>query len=199
MHPLLLAEGITKRYRGRPVLEGASLAVGGGELVAIVGENGAGKTTLLSICAGIVARDGGRLERRGRVGYCPQVPGVVELLTVDEHIALFAAGLGLRRRDALAEARDLLAELNLHAAPRATARELSGGARQKLNLALALLGDPPLLLLDEPYEGFDRASYVSFWDHVGRWRSAGRGIVIVTHLLPDGVAVDRVLELAVPR
>ena len=167
--------------------------------MAIVGENGAGKTTLLSICAGIVPRDGGRLERHGGVGYCPQAPGLVELLTVEEHVALFAAGLGLQRRAALADARALLAELHLHAPPGATARELSGGARQKLNLALALLGDPPLLLLDEPYEGFDRDSYVSFWDHVSRWQSAGRGIVIVTHLLPEGVAVDRVLELAVPR
>jgi len=77
-------------------------------------------------------------------------------------------------------------------------RQLSGGARQKLNLALALLGSPNVLLLDEPYQGFDLGAYVSFWDHVSRWKSEGLAVVIVTHLLTDRSLVDRVVELAIP-
>ncbi len=75
------------------------------------------------------------------------------------------------------------------------AKDLSGGTRQKLNVALALLGDPPILLLDEPYQGFDRGSYVNFWDHVERWRQEGRAVLIVTHMLAELERVDRVVEL----
>jgi ABC-2 type transport system ATP-binding protein len=63
---------------------------------------------------------------------------------------------------------------------------------------LALLGDPPVLLLDEPYQGFDQGSYVSFWEHVSHWRGQGKTIIIVTHVLPDTTLVDRVVELSVP-
>src|SRR6266704_1482210 len=79
-----------------------------------------------------------------------------------------------------------------------TALELSGGARQKLNVALALLGDPPILLLDEPYQGFDRGAYINFWDHVQVWRAEGRAVVVVTHLLAELDRVDRVVELSIP-
>jgi pimeloyl-ACP methyl ester carboxylesterase len=72
-----------------------------------------------------------------------------------------------------------------------------GGTKQKLNLALALLGDPKVLLLDEPYQGFDRGTYVNFWDHVHRWREEGKAVVIATHMLAELDRVDRVVELAV--
>jgi ABC-2 type transport system ATP-binding protein len=74
-------------------------------------------------------------------------------------------------------------------------RELSGGMRQKLNLSLALLGSPRVLLLDEPYQGFDYGAYVNFWEHVETWRRGGLAIVVVTHLLAERSRVDRVVEL----
>ena len=74
-------------------------------------------------------------------------------------------------------------------------RKLSGGSRQKLNLALALLAEPELLLLDEPYTGFDQGTYVCFWEHVRSWTEAGCGVVIVTHFLNEIERVDRVHEL----
>lgn len=77
-------------------------------------------------------------------------------------------------------------------------RDLSGGTRQKLNLALALLTDPTVLLLDEPYQGFDRGTYVNFWDHCETWRRAGKSVVVVTHMLAELERVDRVIELPVP-
>jgi ABC-2 type transport system ATP-binding protein len=196
---LLRATGVRMRFGRKTVLDGCSLTVRAGEAVALVGENGAGKTTLLRICAGILAPDAGAVAISGRVGYCPQEPGVFDLLTADEHLTLFGTGLGLARESARVAGGRLLADLGFPTDERVVARELSGGARQKLNLALALLGDPALLLLDEPYQGFDRGAYVSFWDHVERWRRDGRGIVVVTHLLTDSLGVDRVVELTVHR
>jgi ABC-2 type transport system ATP-binding protein len=185
--PLLAAIGIGKRYGRRVVLNGASVEVFAGESVALVGENGCGKTTLLRICAGLIEPDRGTVHRRGRVGYCPQEPGVFDHLTVAEHLRLFGG---------VVEGARLLAELGLPVTGRTVARELSGGSRQKLNLALAVLGDPAVLLLDEPYQGFDRGSYLDFWAHVERWRDQGRGVLVVTHALPDEHRVDRLVELA---
>jgi ABC-2 type transport system ATP-binding protein len=195
---LLEASAIVKSFGDKRVLDGVSLEVSAGEAVAIVGENGAGKSTLLRICGGLVRPDNGEITVRGRVGYCPQEPGLFELLSADEHLALFAPGLGLSRDQGIREGRGLLAKLGFPVGDRAQSRYLSGGARQKLNLALALLGQTRVLLLDEPYQGFDHGAYDSFWEHVSRWRSEGLAVVIVTHLLTDLTLVDRVVELAIP-
>jgi ABC-type sugar transport system ATPase subunit/ketosteroid isomerase-like protein len=197
--PLLRASAIVKSFGRKRVLDGVSLEARAGEVVAIVGENGAGKSTLLRICAGLERADSGGVWIDGRVGYCPQEPGLFELLSADEHLALFAPALGLSREGGLVEGRRLLGELGFPVDDRAQARRLSGGARQKLNLALALLGDARVLLLDEPYQGFDHGAYVNFWEHVARWRAGGIAVVIVTHLLADTGLVDRVVELAIPR
>ncbi len=195
--PALSARSITKRYGRKVVLEDAALEVRPGEAVALVGENGAGKSTLLQICAGVLGADSGTVTASGRIGYCPQEPGVFDLLTSDEHLILFGRGLGLSRETALAGGRALLQEFDYPLAERTVARDLSGGTRQKLNLALAVLGDPRILLMDEPYQGFDRGSYVNFWDHVDRWRGQGRAVVVVTHMLAEVARVDRVVELFV--
>ncbi len=194
---LLSAAGIAKAFGRRPVLEDVSLGVGAGEAVALVGENGAGKTTLLRICAGLLSLDAGEVRVAGRVGYCPQEPGVFELLTAVEHVVLFGRGMGLRRQAALAHGGAILESFGFLSDERLPARDLSGGTKQKLNLALALIGDPKVLLLDEPYQGFDRGTYVNFWDHVDRWRQEGKAVVIATHMLAELDRVDRVVELAV--
>jgi len=193
--PLLLATGISKSFGRKPVLRETSLSVRSGEVVALVGENGAGKTTLLRIGAGLLDPSAGRVLTAGRVGYCPQEPGIFDLLTADEHLVLFGTGAGLSRAGALAWGRDLLRTFEFPVEEPTVAKDLSGGTRQKLNVALALLGDPPILLLDEPYQGFDRGSYVNFWDHVERWRQEGRAVLIVTHMLAELERVDRVVEL----
>ena len=195
--PLLAASGIRKRYGAKTVLVDVDLALHAGEAVALVGENGAGKSTLLRVCAGLLAPDAGRMRVAGRVGYCPQEPGLFDLLSADEHVVLFGAAVGLGRTTALAEGRRLLAEFGFRLGDRSGAGRLSGGNRQKLNLALALLGDPPILLLDEPYQGFDHGTYVDFWAHVQDWRAQGKAVLIVTHLLAELSRVDRVVELRV--
>lgn len=195
--PLLRATGVGKRFGHRPVLDGVDLVVNAGEVVALVGENGAGKTTLLRACAGLLRPDAGQVAVHGRVGYCPQQPGLLDLLSVDEHVVLFGRGLGLNRERALECGQRVLDRLGFPVGDPTLARDLSGGSRQKLNLALALLGDPDVLLLDEPYQGFDHGTYVDFWSFVDDWRAEARAVVIVTHMLAELTRVDRVVTLTI--
>lgn len=122
----------------------------------------------------------------------------MDLLTADEHLILFGSGLGLGRHTALRKGRSLLESIGFPVGDGTVTRDLSGGTRQKLNLALALLADPGVLLLDEPYQGFDLGSYLDFWSSVNDWRAQGRVVVIVTHLLTEATRVDRTVELRVP-
>jgi ABC-2 type transport system ATP-binding protein len=187
--------GVAKRFGRITVLDDADLRVAAGEVVALTGENGAGKSTLLRLCAGLLRPDAGRIEVRGALGYCPQTPGLFDRLTADDHLVLFGRAAGLDRRTSLERGRAVLAEFDYPLAERTVVRDLSGGTRQKLNLALALLADPEVLLLDEPYQGFDRGTYVNFWDHCQTWRAAGKAVLVVTHMLAELERVDRVVEL----
>ena len=190
------ARNITKRYGRSTVLDRVDLTVRAGEVAAIIGANGSGKTTLLRICAGLVSPDHGEVRVHGRLGYCPQDAGVVDLLTPDEHFVLVGAGRDYHRTVARDRGRAAAAALDWPSAARAgVARQLSGGTRQKLNLVLAGLGEPEVLLLDEPYQGFDRGSYVDFWKQVWRWRAEGRAVVVVTHLLNELDRADTVVDL----
>ena len=195
----LEAAGIVKRFRKRLVLDGAGLLLRRGEVTAVVGENGCGKTTLLRICAGFLVADAGGVHRRSGVGYCPQIPAVFDLLTAHEHLVLFGRAAGLDRRTALERGTAILEEFGFRADDDIVAKAMSGGTRQKLNLALALLGDPDVLLLDEPYQGFDHGTYVDFWAHVDNWRQQGKAVAVVAHMLAELWRVDHVVELARPR
>jgi ABC-2 type transport system ATP-binding protein len=191
----LLVSGVCKRYGRVKVLDRVDMSVDAGEVVALTGENGAGKTTLMRICAGLLKVDEGRVVVPNRVGYCPQNPSLFGLLTADEHLVMFGRGIGLSRRAALGRGQALLEEFDFPVGRSIVTAAMSGGTRQKLNLALALLGDPGLLLLDEPYQGFDRGTYVNFWDQCQKWRVDGKAIVVVTHMLAELHRVDRVVEL----
>ncbi len=191
----LQATGITKRYRRRVVLDNVDLTVRAGQIAAVVGANGCGKSTFLGICAGLLSPDAGQVRVAGRIGYCPQDGGVADFLRPDEHFVLVGAGAGLSRESARTRGRDSAAALGWTAADAPTARQLSGGTRQKLNLVMSTLTGPDVLLLDEPYQGFDRGTYVNFWDQLYRLRDKGKAIVVVTHLLNQLDGVDLVLDL----
>ncbi|MDP9259532.1 MAG: ABC transporter ATP-binding protein [Actinomycetota bacterium] len=197
--PALTASGIVKRYGKRVVLDGAGLILRRGEVVAVVGENGSGKSSLLRICAGLLAADAGTVERRGRVGYCPQQPALFELLTAREHLVLFGRAIGLDRASALRQGSALMAEFGFRGSDDTVVKAMSGGTRQKLNLTLALLGNPQVLLLDEPYQGFDHGTYVDFWAHVSRWRDQKVAVAVVTHMLTELWRADQVVQLTCHR
>jgi ABC-type multidrug transport system ATPase subunit len=191
----LVVSKVSKRFGRTTILDGVDLTVARGEVVALTGENGAGKSTLMRICAGLERADGGGVVVDGRIGYCPQIPGLFELLTAEDHLVMFGRGAGISRAESLERGRSILSEFDYPLHERTVTRDLSGGTRQKLNLALALLSDPTVLLLDEPYQGFDRGTYVNFWDHCARWRDQGRAVVVVTHMLAELERADRVVEL----
>jgi ABC-2 type transport system ATP-binding protein len=190
---LLEARQVRKAYRRHQVLRGVDLAVQPGQLVAVVGENGAGKSTLLKILAGTLAADGGEVRLAGTLGYCPQDPALNDNLTVAQHLRYFAAA---RRLPSLRRAEELVRTLGFEQSLSQVAGELSGGTRQKLNLTLALLHDPGVLLLDEPYQGFDWETYLRFWDLVGDLRGRGKAIVIITHLVFEQDRFDLLADLA---
>ncbi|UGQ10834.1 ATP-binding cassette domain-containing protein [Yinghuangia sp. ASG 101] len=191
----LSARGIGKRHGRRHVLRGVDLDVRAGEVAAVVGANGCGKSTFLRICAGIASPDTGHVAVDGSVGYCPQDAGTSDFLSSDEHFVLVGAGRGLSRARSRDDGRGHARSLRWAQPDPVAAGHLSGGTRQKLNVVLAALGDPDILLLDEPYQGFDRGSYLDFWERIWRWRDAGKAVVVVTHLLDRLDRVDTVLDL----
>ena len=187
--------GIWPRVRSLPVLRGADLSVRTGEIVGLVGENGSGKSTLMKILVGALAADGGVVEVAGRVGYCPQEPVLYDRLTSDEHLELFGVAYGMSGT-AIATAADTMYETLGFAGWRSTrVDQLSGGTKAKLNLAIALLADPDVLLLDEPYAGFDWDTYLRFWRLAAERRAAGRSVLVISHFVADRERFDRVIEL----
>ena len=190
---------VSARRGRRTVLSGINLTVRQGEVVAVVGANGAGKSTLLQLCAGLLRASGGHIERTPRFGYAPQLDSLAPLLTVDEHLRLFGAARSMRRRRSVSTGHRLLNRLGWTAKGGQTAGTLSGGTQQKLNVALAQLDAPDLLLLDEPYQGLDALAYEDLWALISAWRASGAGVLLVTHLLRDVDLVDRVVELPAPQ
>ena len=200
---VLTAEGVEKSYRrgmwprrGRQrVLRGADLTLKPAEVVGLVGENGSGKSTLMKILVGALAADEGTITREGRLGYCPQEPQVYGRLTCDEHFELFGHAYRMTSATERDSRAGLYAALGFGRYATTRADQLSGGTLAKLNLGLALLADPDLLLLDEPYAGFDWDTYQKFWDLVAARRAAGRSVLIISHFVVDEDRFDRIVEI----
>jgi ABC-type multidrug transport system ATPase subunit len=208
---VLVATGIAKSYRRGvwplrrkvSVLRGVNIALGRGEVVGLVGENGSGKSTLMKILVGALAVDRGEVTRTGGLGYCPQEPVVYARLTCDEHFDLFGRAYGMSSEEIGASRQAIYDALGFARYARTRTEQLSGGTLAKLNLGLALLADPDVLLLDEPYAGFDFDTYQKFWHLVTERRRAGRSVLIVSHFVVDEERFDRIVEIrdgkAVPR
>ncbi|MFB6092480.1 MAG: ABC transporter ATP-binding protein [Haloquadratum sp.] len=200
---VLRGEGIAKTYGSRlpfgrtvEVLTGASIAIRRGEIVGIVGGNGSGKSTLLKILVGALDADAGTVDVDGRVGWCPQEELLYDRLTVAETFRLFGRGYGLTDSE-IADARDRLAStLDFEEFLDYRIDRLSGGNRQKVNLSVALMHDPDVLLLDEPYTGFDWETYLAFWDLTADLKARGTAVAIISHLINEQERFDRILEIA---
>jgi ABC-2 type transport system ATP-binding protein len=193
----LRAEGLSKTYGDRRALQDVSFAAAPGELVAIIGPNGAGKTTLLQILAGALAPTAGSvsLDRR-EVGWVPQQPAIYSKLSVRENLRLFARLEKVADVDATVDR--MLDQTELRDRAGDGVGRLSGGNQQRVNVAVGLLGDPAVLLLDEPSSSLDPRQRERLWAFVSRLaRDGGTTVVYSTHNVAEAERyADRLLVLA---
>lgn len=207
---MLAIDGLFHRYAGAavPALDGVSLQATRGQVLGLLGPNGAGKTTLISHLSGALAPQRGHITVDGealaavrartptRIGVAPQELAFYPALTVQENLACFAAASGLRgarRGERIAVCLDF-AQLQAFAGVRA--EQLSGGLKRRLNLAIALLPEPELLLLDEPTVGVDPQSRAFVLDAIRALADGGTAVIYASHYMEEIEAIaDRVLIL----
>jgi ABC-2 type transport system ATP-binding protein len=201
---------LTKTYPGAsgPAVRNVDLDVVPGTISALIGPNGAGKTTLISIVMGLVERDGGTVEldgedllgRRGPelrhgIGYAPQEEAIFPTLTVEDNLRLYAELAGLRGREAQRRIEEVAEAFLVGDLLARKAGALSGGQRRRINNAIALLGRPRLVILDEPTAGVDPATRSAVLDVVRRLADDGCGVCYSTHYLPEVTALDATVTL----
>ncbi|HEX3434728.1 MAG TPA: ABC transporter ATP-binding protein [Solirubrobacteraceae bacterium] len=187
--PVLSVRSLVKQYGARTALSDVSFDVARGELVAVVGPNGAGKTTLLSIIAGAqrpsAGSVGGSAVAAGtsQVGWAPQQAALYSKLTVRENLQLFARLEGVA--DAPAAVTRMLEQTGLAERADERVQRLSGGNRQRVNVALGLLADPQMLALDEPSSALDPGQRARLWQFVGGLAARGTSVLFSTHHLGE--------------
>jgi len=192
---LLTTDKLAKEYAGRRVVNGVSVNVGAGEVVGLLGPNGAGKTTTFNMVVGIVKPDQGEVKYGGRniallpmhqrarlgIGYLTQEPSVFRKLTVEENILAILETCELTREERAVRLKYLLEELDLTPVAKSKAFQLSGGEKRRLEITRALVTNPKLLLLDEPFSGIDPIAVYEVQKIVRRLKDRGLGILITDH------------------
>jgi ABC-2 type transport system ATP-binding protein len=191
----LEVRSLTKRFGARTALNAVSFGLRPGELVGIIGPNGAGKTTLLSILAGVLRPSDGEVTRAPReLGWVPQQPALYSKLSVAENLRLFA------RLEKLADperaVQRMLEQTDLQERAGEEVGRLSGGNQQRVNIAIGLLCEPGVLLLDEPSASLDPRQRERLWDFIGALAGRGTTVVFSTHNVAEVERyADRVLVL----
>jgi ABC-2 type transport system ATP-binding protein len=187
---------LTKRYGELEALVDVSFSIAPGEIVAVLGPNGAGKTTLLSILAGVQPPSSGSVSREAReVGWAPQQTAVYSKLSVAENLELFAR---LEKvGDVPAAVARMLEQTGLQTRAGEPVGRLSGGNRQRVNVALGLIADPPVLALDEPSASLDPGQRERLWEFISALARAGTAVLFSSHDVSEAERhAGRVLVLA---
>lgn len=215
---LLSVEGLRKRYKELKAVDGISFSVHRGEVFGLLGPNGAGKTTTIKMLCGLLKADAGCVTLNGipmssdygriknMIGLCPQEIIIWELLTCLEQLKFMGMSYGLSSKAASNKAENLLQSLGLWDKRNKPARTLSGGMQRRLNIALALIHDPELIILDEPQAGLDPQSRILVRDFI-RQLAKQKTVILTTHdmdeadRLADRVAIidhGRILVIDTP-
>ncbi|MCA2013813.1 ABC transporter ATP-binding protein [Cereibacter sphaeroides] len=207
---MLAISGLTKRYAGRGgegvlALSDVDLSIARGQFISVVGPSGCGKSTLLKILSGILERTAGEIRLDGRpmsgpdprVGLVFQAPQLLPWLTVTENILVPARVQKLDLRAARARAAELIEMVGLTPFATSYPRELSGGMQQRVGICRALIHDPELLLMDEPFGALDAMTRETMNNELQRiWASSGKTVMLITHSIPEAVYLaDRVIVM----
>ena len=187
--------GVRLSYGKYRVLDGCDLSVFSRQVVGLTGENGSGKSTLVKCLLGFLRPTAGQVRCDPRVGYCPQENYLHRSYAVAEHLELIGSlSRGGEPVDA-AWLNHCVATLKLERYLSYPIRKLSGGTYQKVKLMTAIVHRPPLLVLDEPTDGFDWTMYLVFWDLIAELVGRGTGVLMISHLLHDRDRFDRIYDL----
>jgi ABC-2 type transport system ATP-binding protein len=205
MEPLIEMQHLVKKFGDQTVLQDVNLRVMPGEIVGLIGPSGAGKSTIIKTTLGMEVADGGdakvlhtQMPNRqllGRIGYMAQTDALYDSLSGRENLVFFGQMKGVNRKSLpgaiqhVAEVVDLTDDLDKRVSG------YSGGMMRRLSLAIALMGDPELLVLDEPTVGIDPALRRKIWAELDKIRDAGRGVLITTHVMDEAELVDKVALL----
>jgi len=201
--PKLRLEGLIKRYKGRPVVNGVSMAIENGAVVGLLGPNGAGKTTTFYMTVGMISPDGGNvllddeditqypmfLRARRGIGYLPQEPSVFRKLTVKQNVLAILEALSLSKSEQDRQADQLLGELGIKHLSKQRAGVLSGGERRRLEISRALATSPSFILLDEPFAGIDPLAVADIKSIIVHLKERHIGIFISDHNVRETLAV----------
>jgi lipopolysaccharide export system ATP-binding protein len=200
---LLRVEKVVKAYHGRRVVNEVDLNVSRGEIVGLLGPNGAGKTTTFYMIVGLIRPDGGHIFFEGRditksrvyqrarmgIGYLAQEPSVFRKLTVEENVMAILETLDLTATQRKARLNSLLDDLGLLKLARQKAYTLSGGERRKLEITRALVRNPAMLMLDEPFSGVDPLAVSDIQEIITGLKRRGLGLIITDHNVRETLAV----------
>ncbi len=200
---LFVAEGLTKIYKRRKVVNDIGFTVEPGEIVGLLGPNGAGKTTVFKMAMGMIRPDAGKVVfddknvtrlpmfRRARLGlgYLAQEPSIFRRLSVEKNLIAVAETLHLSRKERMDRVNEGLSALELESLRKRSAEVLSGGERRRLEIARALLCVPRLLLLDEPFAGVDPIAVADIQDIITSLRRRGISVLLTDHNVRETLAI----------
>ena len=199
----LVAEGISKSYKGRKVVTGVSIEVKSGEVVGLLGPNGAGKTTTFYMIVGLTRPDEGSILFNGRditelpmylrarqgISYLPQEPSAFRKLNVEDNLYAISETMDLSPGLSDQLVNDLLEEFGIEELRKSPAYTLSGGERRRLEIARALVTSPGFILLDEPFAGIDPLAVLDIQRTIERLKGRGIGILITDHNVRDTLSI----------
>ncbi len=190
-----ICSNLFKSFKKRSILKGCNLNVKAGELVGLTGENGAGKSTLVRCLLGFTKPDGGSFKTDDSTGYCPQEDSLNNRLTVEEHFTLIETIYEKYFRIDKSYVRCLIERLKIQTHLNTLIEDLSSGTYQKVKFISSLYHRPRLLVLDEPYDGFDWQMYKEFWKIISELAASGSGILMISHFIYDYEKFNRIYEI----